>query len=162
MSAVITLVMIELTLPERSNSKRGRTQPVNTQRLAALLMTVTHSACTGHPCSCLWPAPPRHRGVRRVWVQAPCTLCCAASRSQTCTLTTHSTRSSCRPLMERVRKTRMSIDRFSEAQAQDAAKGHSEASFYRTFVYFSLISIAAPADSGNCRQINHSVTPGCS
>lgn len=98
MSAVIMLIMIELTLPKSSDSKCGRTQSVNTQRLAGFLMTVTHSVCTGRPCSCLWLAPPRRRGVRRAWVRAPCTLCCAASRSRTCTLTTRSTRSSCRPL----------------------------------------------------------------
>lgn len=162
MSAVIMLIMIELTLPKSSNSKCGRTQSVNTQRLAGFLMTVTHSVCTGRPCSCLWLAPPRRRGVRRAWVRAPCTLCCAASRSRTCTLTTRSTRSSCRPLRETVRKTRMSIDRFSDARDKDAHKGHSEASFYRSFVHSSLISIAAPAETDNCRQINHFVTPGCS
>lgn len=159
MSAVITLTMIELTLPQSINSKCGRTQSVNTRPLAAFWTTVTHSVCTGRPCSCLWPAPPRRRGVRRVWVRAPCTLCCAASRSRTCTLTTRSTRSSFRPLMETGTKTRTSTDRFS---VKGAHRGRSEASFYRSLVHCRLISNAAPAETHTCRRINHLDTPGCS
>lgn len=141
MSAVITLIMIELRLLKSIGGKRGRTQSVN--RLFS--MTDTHSACTGRPCSCPWPAPPRRTGVRRVWARAPCTLGCAASRSRTCTLTTRSTRSSCRPLRgNTATETRVSMGR------RDAHKGHSEACFsffIDPFVHRGLISPAAPEET---------------
>lgn len=126
------------------------------------LMTVTHSACTGRPCSCLWPAPPRRRGVRRVWVRAPCTLCCAASRSRTCTLTTRSTRSSCRPLWEQSERRGWVLTDILKRGTKTLTKGRGEASFYRSFAHCGLISIAALAETHNCGQINHFVTPGCS
>lgn len=116
MSVIIMTIMIWPTLPKKLGTvKSVMTQSPNTMGLTVnyppLLQChesvdgdadadVTHSVCRGRQCSCLQPPPPRRTAGLHVWAPAPCTLCCAASRSPNCTPTTRSTLPSRHPLNE--------------------------------------------------------------